>query len=139
MDYSELAEELIRLRAAMPRYQIERKMNDIGKGGTFALYYLSVHGNQAYPKQLSQGMTVSTARVAVILRKLEQQGLITRSVDVHDSRQIIVRLTEKGKEKVKQDRQELLEIMTKMLELLGPDDAQAYVRIQKKLVNMQME
>lgn len=139
MNYYELAEELVRVRATMPRHRVERKMDKIGKGEAFALHYLSAHDNQAYPKQLSKGMTVSTARVAVILRKLEQQGLITRTTDAYDSRQIIVRLTEKGMEKVEKDRREMLETVVKMLEMLGPDDAQAFIRIQKKLVNMHIE
>lgn len=139
MDYYELAEELVHLRATMPRHRMERRMDKIGKGEAFALHYLSAHGNKAYPKQLSRGMTVSTARVAVILRKLEQQGLITRTVDVYDSRQIVVRLTEKGIEKVEKDHKEMLEAVARMLKMLGPDDARAYIRIQKKLIDMHLE
>ncbi|MCD8356700.1 MAG: transcriptional regulator [Clostridia bacterium] len=133
MDYYELAAELLHLLATMPRHRVEQKMDKIGKGENFALHFLSAHHNEAYPKELSQGMTVSTARIAVILRKLEQQGMITRTVDAYDNRQIVVRLTEKGIEKVKEDHKEMLEVFARMLEKLGPDDAMAYIRIQKKL------
>ncbi len=43
---------------------------------------------------ISEEMGVSTARVAVLLRKLAEKGLVTKETDAVDARVTVVRLTE---------------------------------------------
>lgn len=51
---------------------------------------------------ISEFMHVSTARVAVLMKKMSAQGLITKEGDARDARITIVRITPKGEEKVQQ-------------------------------------
>lgn len=139
MDYAVLADELINMRGSQPQIRFDRKLSKIMKGEIFVLNYLKHHGNQAHPKNLSDEMIVSTARVAVILNHLEQEQLIVRFPDAQDNRQIIVQLSEKGVALLEKHHQEIIRYMVKILEKLGEDDAKEYVRIQKKMMQILSE
>ncbi|MCI6926914.1 transcriptional regulator [Butyricicoccus porcorum] len=136
MDYTALAEDLLQTRTSMSQMTVERQMSKMMKGEIFLLGYLSSHNNQAYPKELSKGMKVSTARIATILNHLEEQQFITRTTDAQDNRQIIVTLTKAGMQAAQEHRAQMLDYLVKMLELLGPEDAKEYVRLQKKLLQV---
>lgn len=136
MDYTELAIQLIDLRAAAPQIKMERAMSRIARGEVLALNYLAAHGNRAYPKDMSRALMLTTARIAAMLKALEGQGMVTRNPDPADSRQVIVSLTEKGVTLVEERRAGMIHSVSKMLEALGEEDAKAYVRIQAKLIEL---
>ena len=135
MYYYALAEELMDLKTSVHQEQNGRHLPEKVQGELFVLFYLISCGNTSYPKDISKGMHVSTARIATILNHLEKENLITRTQDPEDNRQIIVTLTETGREKVRRKRQEMLEKTARLLEYLGPEDAKEYIRIQKKIMN----
>lgn len=72
-----MAEELLNIVFSMPQVKAERQLSQRIKGQTFVLSYLAANHNQAYPKDLSRSMMVSTARIATLLKQLEEEGLIT--------------------------------------------------------------
>lgn len=136
MDYTQLAIRLIDMRAAAPQIKMERTMSRIARGEVLALNYLAANGNRVYPKDMSRALMLTTARVAAMLKSLEGQGMVTRTPDPTDSRQVIVTLTEKGAALVEERRAGLIRSVAKMLEALGEEDAKAYVRIQAKLIEL---
>ncbi len=136
MDYTQLAIQLIDMRASAPQIKMERTMSQIARGEVLALNYLAANGNQAYPKDMSRALMLTTARVAAMLKSLEGQGMVTRTPDPADSRQVIVSLTEKGVALVEERRTGMVHSVAKMLEALGERDAKAYVRIQAKLIEL---
>ena len=136
MNYTVLANQLIDLRANTPQMKMDKDREQMVHGESFALNYLAANGNKAHPKDMSKALMLTTARIASILKSLEKRGLITRTPDPLDSRQIIVELTEMGISLVKERRAALLNSTVKMLEALGEEDAKAYVRIQKKLMEL---
>ncbi len=139
MDYCSMAEEIVNMRGTRSHICFDRKLSKTMKGEMFVLNYLKNHNNQAHPKNLSDEMIVSTARIAVILNNLEKNQLITRTPDSADNRQIIVKLSEKGIALLEEHHQEIVKYMTKILQKLGKTDAQEYVRIQKKLMRILSE
>lgn len=136
MDYTELAIQLIDMRASAPQIKMERTMSQIARGEILALNYLAANGNRAFPKDMSKALMLTTARVAAMLKSLEAQDMITRTPDPSDSRQVIVCLTEKGIDLVKERRNGMIHSVAKMLETLGEEDAKAYVRIQAKMIEL---
>lgn len=136
MDYTHLAQQLIDMRAHAPRLKLERTMSQVARGEVLALNYLAANGNQAYPKDMSRALMLTTARVAAMLRSLEGQGMVTRTPDPRDSRQVIVSLTKRGVALVEARQSAMVHSVAKMLEALGEEDAKAYVRIQAKLVEL---
>ena len=134
MDYRLLAEQLVNLQSSLHVTPASRMLSALDRGELLALNYLVRHENAAYPKELSRGMAVSSARVAALLNHLERQGLIRRAPDPADSRQVIVSLTEAGLMEIRRKREEIIQAAMQILEELGPEDAKALLRIQEKLV-----
>lgn len=78
MDYHALAEKLVGLRAFTHLMPVARKLSAL-EGGTFlALNYLTMYPEAIHPKELSQKMAISSARVAALLNHMEREGLVVR-------------------------------------------------------------
>ena len=133
MYYEALADELLHIRADLLRVPAQQKLSNMLRGELFVLNYLHDHDTIVHPKELSENLSVSTARIASLLKHMEEKNLIVRAPDSSDSRQIIVRLTEDGKKAIQTYREDVLADLARTLESLGPDDAREYIRIQKKI------
>ena len=132
--YKELASELLQVNEALLHQPAQDLLAKLSRGEHFVLNYLLTHYGQAHPTDLSRHMVVSTARIAALLNRMEEKGLISRLPDPLDNRQIIVSLSPKGEEAIEQFRDKVIHSTAKMLELLGPEDAREFLRIQRKLV-----
>ena len=132
--YEELASELLQVNEALLHQPAHDLLAKLSRGEHFVLNYLLTHYGQAHPTDLSRHMVVSTARIAALLNRMEEKGFISRLPDPLDNRQIIVSLSLKGEEAIEQFRKKVIQSTAKMLERLGPEDAQEFLRIQRKLV-----
>lgn len=139
MDYTALASELIEIRANMLLIPVHQQLSKMTRGEQFVLNYLSTHENSIHPKELSEKMAVSTARIAALLNSLERKKLIQRYPDQVDNRQVVVVLTEEGKQEALRVHGAVVANVKAMLEKLGPEDAEAYIRIQKKVLRCCLE
>ena len=135
MDYTSLAQELLTVRANLLQVPANQQLSQMVRGEMFVLNYLFTHEGAIHPKELSRQMAVTTARIASLLNHMEQKQLLQRRADPGDNRQVIVELTEQGRETIQSIRTEVIRYLRAMLEGLGPEDAQAYIRIQKKIWN----
>lgn len=136
MDYTALAHELLRVRADLLQVPASQQMSKMVRGELFVLNYLATHEKVIHPKELSEKMAVSTARIASLLNHMEQKKLILRYTDRDDSRQVVVVLTDEGRKVIQNVRSEVLSQICAMLESLGPEDAENYVRIHNKIWNI---
>lgn len=134
MDYKLLACELMNNRADLLPVPASQQVSKLVKGELFVLNYLKTNGRDVHPKELSEKMAVSTARIASLLNHMEEKRFVVRVPDQEDSRQVIVRLTPEGSELIEKTRGEVMRYVAKMLEDLGQEDAEAYIRIQKKII-----
>ena len=133
MDYIKLANELVDIQELLIQIPAEQRLTKMARGEQFVLNYLAHHSNNVHPKELSEKMAVSSARIASLLNHLEQKKMVQRRIDPLDNRQIIVQLTELGRQENARIRSEVLIGIADMLEKLGPEDAQHYIRIKKKI------
>ncbi len=137
MDYSELACELLGLRSNRRHIRYGQTIAQLMKPEVYVLNYLQDHQNmntKVHPKNLSDELLVSTARVAVLLNHLEEKGFVYRVPDDHDNRQTVVMLSEKGRAILQKYRQEFMAYVEKILQRMGEEDAKEYVRLQEKFV-----
>ena len=134
MNYKEIAEELLKMRSEWPHVAVNEELARLPKGEFFVLNYLEKHGGTAFPKDLSRKMQVSTARIAALLKHMEMKGWVTRTADCQDNRQVIVSITLAGRDEIEDKREKTLEDVIRLLEFLGPQDAEALLRIQEKVV-----
>ena len=128
MYYESLAYQLLNLRVKMLQVPAHKEISKLMRGEMFVLNYLKEHDGVVHPKELSEKLAVSTARIARLLKHMEEQG-----TDANDSRQVVVRMTEQGASEIDHIRKKVLEHTTRMLENLGVDDAKEYIRIQEKI------
>lgn len=133
MDYYALANQLLRVRANLLQVPASQQLSRMGQGELFVLNHLDTHTEVIHPKDLSEKMAVSSARIAALLGNMEQKGLISRLDDPSDSRQVIVRLTQDGHAAIARVREEVIAHLAVMLAGLGPEDAATYIRIQEKI------
>lgn len=133
MDYTALAAQLLSVQASLLQVPASQQLSRMVKGELFVLNYLLTHEKIIHPKELSEKMSVSTARIASLLNHMEEKNLIMRSTDPDDNRQVVVVLTEEGKNQIHQIRANVISRVASMLESLGPEDAKEYIRIQEKI------
>ena len=94
MDYFSLAEKMLSVRARLSHLPAGEAVSDACGGEFFALSLLLLHdAARAVPSELRRSMGVSSARIAALLKHLEQKGWISRSADEHDERRVNVLLT----------------------------------------------
>ena len=138
MDFRELAAELLRLRAEQLKSGVWRKTAKLTQGELLALYCLQGHGDGAYPRELSRELSVSTARIAAMLRDMEEKGWIVRREDAEDNRHTLVLLTGEGRKEILRRREQTLSEQTLSelagaLEKLGREDAEELLRLLTRL------
>lgn len=82
------------------RYAMHKMLRDSGvySGQPPVLDYLSEHG-ECSQKELSDGINVSPASVAVSVKRMQKSGLITKISDENDLRCNRIALTENGKQR----------------------------------------
>lgn len=136
MNYTQLASELFESCTTSSRLNSYRKTSKLMFGEAFVLKFLHENNNVAYPKELSDAMNVSTARIARLLNKLEENEKITRTPDPNDCRKILVTITTNGIQEVLEHKKRNMVFFASLLEQLGEEDAKEYVRINKKIVNI---
>ena len=85
-------------------------------------------------REVVEHLRVKPSTVNGILDRMEEKGLISRLPDPLDNRQIIVSLSPKGEKAIEAFRKKVIQATARMLELLGPDDSQEFLRLQRKLV-----
>ncbi len=134
MDYEELTMELFQTMNEMKKARPQKNMDGIVKGESFVLQFLMENSSGAIPSDLSAAMGTTTARIAATLNSLDKKGLISRRIDNDDRRRIIVELTDDGKVLAKEQWRQFMEETEQMLRSVGDEDAKAYIRILKKMV-----
>lgn len=107
-----------------------KMINDFNAGSGFALKLLySAKENRLSAGEISEAMCVSTARVAVLLKKMESKGLVVRESNRADARVTIVRLTEEGRIAAQEMREQILKHISCMIDQLGMEKLEQYIAL----------
>ena len=78
-------------------------------------------------------MHVSTARVAVLLKKMAVQGLVTKEDDADDARITIVHISPKGEEKIRQIHDEIYAEVSKVIDKVGIERMMDFILISNEI------
>ncbi len=136
MDCDLLAEMLVDQTELLFRHGPHKQIGKSARGECFVLRCLARSPAPLLPSDLSEQIHASTARIAVVLNRLERKGFVSRAIDTADRRRILVTLTEAGREYTETVRAQLCENMKCLLEELGEQDAQEYLRITKRILRI---
>jgi DNA-binding MarR family transcriptional regulator len=134
--YDEAAEKLIAGMGRMHGNKPFERMGRFSKGEAFALNMLNMHGDTMSAGDMGEHMHVSSARIAAVLGKLEDKGYIERRIDKGDRRRIEVVLTELGRQRAKEHRDEMKGILANAFKKMGKNDSEEFIRLASKFFTM---
>ena len=112
------------------------KMSSSTKGELFILKYLYYKSEAVIPSEISEKMHISTARISAALGSLEKKGQIHREIDTTNRRNILVTITEEGRERICSNLQQLREGMISIFTEMGEEDAAEFVRLTKRFLEI---
>ena len=97
--------------AHLARERMDARMSRFGMtpAQTHVLRYLRQNGGQMPQRELLENLRVKPSTVNGILDRMEEKGLVERSVSGADARQRLVALTPAGREREEQAKQSFLE------------------------------
>jgi DNA-binding MarR family transcriptional regulator len=98
------------------------------------LMMLSEHSNVSQ-KEIAKLLFVSTATIAVSVKKLEKAGYITRIVDKEDNRVNQLCLTQKGKDMVGKSREYFRNVEIKMFQGFSDEDLNYMGQVLDRIYN----
>ena len=95
---------------------------DATKAGIGAVMrFLDESGKPVTAGEISEQIHVSTARVAVLLKKMEAKGLIIRKSHDRDARITMVFLTEEGEKIIREIHQNMRKNVERMIDQIGAE------------------
>lgn len=83
--------------------------------------------------RISEKMGVSTARVAVLLKKLDAKGLIEKGKDASDGRLVVVRISESGKVYAKKIKDNIYAQLAVMIDKIGMERMLEFAQISREI------
>jgi len=82
---------------------------------------------------IAQKMGHTTAAASGLVARLENLGMVVRSMARDDRRKVMVCITPKGSELVRRIRQEMVGNLMKIMEYLSPEEQRAWLQIYSKI------
>lgn len=82
---------------------------------------------------ISKSMGVSTARVAVLLRKMQAKGLIVKENDCSDARKTLVSLSETGRATAKRMKEEVYAHIDTVIEKVGIEKLTTFLALSEEI------
>lgn len=132
------AERLADIFTALQRCFLLRLSKDLAKGNvSFPQYLLLgflVQNEQLTMSEIAQKMGHTTAAATGLVDRLENMGMVTRVHDRTDRRKIFVQPTEEGSALVTSVRDDMVDNLLKLMDVLEPEEQKAWVRIYEKIV-----
>ena len=109
-------------------------VNDSNAGIGYALkLLLSEDSHQLSAGQLSEAMGVSTARVAVLLKKMENKGLIEKKEDEADARVTLVKLSEEGQRVAALMKENMLRHVANVIDKVGEEKFLQFIALSNEI------
>ncbi len=104
------------------------------RGECRLLLYLNISEEESVqPGKIAEKLGISTARVASILKALENKGMIVRRCGTADKRKVFVTITEKGVRYIDDKRGNITDFFDERFGALSSEECEQFIRIVKKL------
>ncbi|MFT8705254.1 MarR family winged helix-turn-helix transcriptional regulator [Bifidobacterium aquikefiricola] len=133
MGFSEEAYEQMSRNFRRAHFGMMKKANREAQGEPLILSILMRMGEQT-PSRLAEFSGSSSARISAILGALEKKGLITRRIDPDDRRNILVTITDQGKERINNNHREMRETLKWVFEQMGEGKTHDFLKLMNEFV-----
>ncbi|MBP3431540.1 MAG: transcriptional regulator [Clostridia bacterium] len=116
-----------------------KHVSELENGTRFVLMFLSEAETEVYASSISEAMNISRARVAVLLKKVEDKGYIRKRTSSKDARIEVVSLTEQGLKKVESMKERAIEDVMKVIEVVGIEEIDHFLKTAEKVKKIMEE
>lgn len=126
MEYPKALGPMLGCCARLARERMDARLSgcDVTPVQTHALLYLHRHGGQAPQCEVTAFWKVKPSTANGILDRMEEKGLVRRTVSGSDARKRLITLTEKGKEQQALFQERLLDTERALLRGFTPEEEQ---------------
>ena len=104
-----------------------QKLDVQSMGISNVLCFLMCADHEVTAGEISDYMNVSTARVAVLLKKMSDKGLIEKHADPSDARRVMVAITDSGKALFEEQQREILLYSGAVVDHFGVDKIKEFI------------
>ena len=112
-----------------------KKYNSQKEGVRAVIKLLVTERGRLTAGEISEKICISTARVAVLLKKMEAKGLITKKKSETDARVTIVEITKKGSDYADELRNSFIEILNAVIDNVGMQRMENFFIVAKEIKN----
>ena len=109
-------------------FKLSNKINNKTKGQEFILNYLHEKEGDVSAGELATALNVSTARIAVLLKKLIKQNYVTKYNAPHDARIVMISITETGRKYIEKENNGILEFIGRLIDKVGVDKIEDFIK-----------
>lgn len=107
---------------------------DVTPAQTHILLYLQRHGGQVPQHQLADYLRVKPSTAGGVLDRMEEKGLVRRSVNGRDARRRLITLTEKGAEQQVLFQRCFLDTEAAMVRGFTPQERESLLRLLNRVI-----
>ena len=131
-DFGQLSLELLKEFGGLGR-RMSPGMRNAARGEIGVMRALDAADAPLTPTQIAERTHLSSARVANVLRSLEEKGSIAREHSREDRRRVTVSLTPAGQAEIARGKAEFEAQASAFLAQLGPEDTHEALRILRRV------
>ena len=104
------------------------RMEESQEGENFIIFYLGYYSNNdIYAGDIAKKLKCSTARVAVLLNRLEKKKFIKKQTSLIDKRKTKVVLTTLGKEEYNNRTKKFEEYLSRIIDTIGKEELDRFL------------
>lgn len=126
-------EILLEVLQKAPPSEHFQKIDKSTMGIRAILRYLSESSEQATAGEISKALGVSTARVAVLLKKMVAKNLLEKQSDPADGRLVVVRLSSLGNDTARRLRSEMYTQLGILIDGIGMERMLEFAAISREI------
>ncbi len=130
---NEKIQEVMKLLEKSNPVEFFRRMNETQAGIGAVLRFLYENEKSVTAGEISKYIGISTARTAVLLRKMEERSLIIRKMGTRDARTIIVSLTDLGFATAEEMHKELCSHIERVIDKVGLERIMEFIAISEEI------
>ncbi|MBR1823126.1 MAG: winged helix-turn-helix transcriptional regulator [Ruminococcus sp.] len=133
MAEAEQIEKIVRLMDEAVPEDMMKKMDSFKLGIGAVMRVLAANGGKASSGLISGTLRISTARVAVLTKKMSARGLIEKCRDEHDARVTVIRLTEQGQQMAREMKDNMYRDVGILIDRLGMERLLDFIGTSKEI------
>lgn len=121
--------ELLKFISEKNPFKFLEDLHNQNTGKTFILKYLHDNKKEAKAGELATALGVSTARIAMLLKKLEAKKYIIRTSSKEDSRITLVSLTNEGEKYIIKKMKSITSKLKKIINSIGVNKVEDFIKV----------